>query len=287
MLKKQHLVAYMCVAPAVLGVFVFVLFPVAISFALSLTNWELVGPRDFVGITNYVSVLSSKPLWNSLLVTGIFTLMSVPTAMALGLVFALQLHKAVPASSVFRIILVLPWVCAPVAIGVVWSWMFQPTYGALNAVLGVRIEWLSSPILALPAVASVAIWQTAGYNALFYQAGLQKIPSSVMEAAQLDGAGAWRRLVCITIPLLRPTTFFVALTQTVASFQVFDTVYVLTQGGPGRRTEVIASLLYSEAFVAGRLGRAGALAVILFVILALLALAQQRYFARRITYDMA
>lgn len=284
---RHPIFAWLFVLPAAIGVIAFVLAPVAFSFVLSLTNWQLVGAREFVGFDNYALLFTGDALWNSLAVTGMFTLLSVPVSMALGLILALQLHKAFPGSSVARVVLVIPWVCAPVAVGMVWSWIFQPTNGAANALLGTRIEWLTSHSLALPVVAFVAVWQTVGYNALFYQAGLQKIPHSIYEAAELDGAGPWRRLVTMTIPLLRPTTFFVALTQMVASFQVFDTVYSLTGGGPGHSTEVIASLIYNEAFVAGRLGRAGAIAVILFVVLAVLAFVQQRYFSSRITYDMS
>lgn len=284
---RHPIFAYLFVLPAAIGVFAFVLAPVVFSFALSLTNWQLVGSREFIAFDNYRVLFSSGVLWNSLVVTALFTLMSVPVSMALGLLLAMQLHKSFPGSALARVIVVIPWVCAPVAVGVVWSWIFQPTNGAANALIGTRIEWLTDPSLALPTVAFVSVWQTVGYNALFYQAGLQKIPESIYEAATIDGAGPWRRLLSITIPLLRPTTFFVALTQMVASFQVFDTVYSLTGGGPGRRTEVVASLIYNEAFVAGRLGRAGAIAVILFVILAVLAFIQQRYFSSRMTYDMS
>ncbi|MDO5644257.1 MAG: sugar ABC transporter permease [Dermabacter sp.] len=284
---RHPILAWGFVAPAAIGVVAFILLPVLVSFALSLTNWQLVGSRDFVGLENYRVLLEGPALRNSLVVTVLFTLLSVPVSIALGLLLALQITKAFPGSSFFRVIIVIPWVCAPLAVGVMFSWIFQPSVGALNALLGVRIEWLTSHTLALPSVAFVAVWQAAGYIALFYQAGLQKIPASINEAAALDGAGPVRRLFSITLPLLRPTTFFVALTQMVASFQVFDTVYALTGGGPGRRTEVIASLLYNEAFVAGRLGRAGAIAVILFAVLAVLAVIQQRYFSSRITYDMS
>lgn len=288
MMRLRHpVLSWLFVLPAAIGVFAFILLPVVVAFGLSLTNWEIVGSHDFIGLKNYEILFTGDALWNSLFVTLLFTLMSVPLGIALGLLLAIQLNKMFPGSTLFRVIVVIPWVCAPVAIGVVWKWIYQPTYGALNALLGTRIEWLSSHTLALPAVAFVAVWQAVGYNALFYQAGLQKIPPSIYEAAELDGAGRIRRFFAITLPLLNPTTFFVALTQMVASFQVFDTVYSLTGGGPGNSTQVIASLIYNEAFGAGRLGRAGAVAVILFVILAALSFIQQRFFSSRITYDMS
>src|SRR5699024_7881165 len=165
-------------------------------------------------------------LTNSLLVTGIFTLISVPVSLAVGLGLATQLVRALPGSAVVRVIVVIPWVCAPLALGVVWKWIFQPSTGALNQILGVRIEWLTDPALALPAVAFVAIWQNIGYISLFFQAGLSRIPTSIFEAARLDGASSWQTLWHMTVPLLRPTTFFLAVTQVVASFQAIGRAHV-------------------------------------------------------------
>lgn len=287
MRRRSSLLAWLLVAPSLIGVTAFLLLPVLLAFGVSLFSWDLLGTREFVGFANYTALLSGGKLANSLWVTLVFTLLSVPLALALGLVLATQLVKAVPGSALVRVIVVIPWVCAPLALGVVWKWLFQPTGGALNALLQHRVEWLSSPTLALPAVAFVAIWQNVGYVSLFFQAGLVRIPDSIYEAATLDGAGPARRLWSMTIPLLMPTTFFLAVTQVVASFQVFDTVYALTGGGPGHRTEVVASLVYNEAFESGRLGRSSAVAVILFLLLVVITVVQQRFFSRRITYDMS
>ncbi|EYT49358.1 multiple sugar transport system permease protein [Brachybacterium muris] len=284
---RRPLIGWLLIAPSLIGVTAFLILPVILAFVISLFNWDLLGTRQFVGLDNYTTLISGGTLINSLLVTAIFTLISVPVSLALGLALATQLVRALPGSAIVRVIVVIPWVCAPLALGVVWKWIFQPSVGALNQILGVRIEWLTDPQLALPAVAFVAIWQNVGYISLFFQAGLGKIPTSIYEAARLDGAGSWQQMWHMTIPLLRPTTFFLAVTQVVASFQVFDMVFALTGGGPQRRTEVIASLIYNEAFEASRLGRASAVAVILFVILVVITLIQQRYFSRRITYDMS
>lgn len=286
-MRVRALVAWLFVAPSLLGVTAFLVVPVVLAFVVSLFSWDLIDAPTFIGLGNYQALLSTGTLANSLLVTLLFTVIAVPVSLALGLLLATQLHRALPGTSLVRVLVVIPWICAPLALGVVWKWLLQPSNGALNALLGVRVEWLTSPTLALPAVAFVAIWQNVGYISLFFQAGLSRIPDAIYEAAQLDGAGPVRRLWSMTIPLLRPTTFFLAVTQVVASFQVFDTVYALTGGGPEHRTEVIASLVYNEAFDAFRLGRASAVAVILFVLLVVITLAQQRYFSRRITYDMS
>ncbi|WP_318152416.1 carbohydrate ABC transporter permease [Brachybacterium huguangmaarense] len=286
-MRVKPLMAWMLVAPSLLGVTAFLLLPVVLAFVVSFARWDLIGTPEFAGLQNYTELLGSGALANSLLVTIVFTLISVPVSLALGLVLATQLARALPGSALVRVLVVVPWVCAPLALGVVWKWIFQPSTGALNAIIGHRVEWLTSPTLALPAVAFVAIWQNVGYVSLFFQAGLTRIPDSIYEAAELDGAGPARRLWSITVPLLRPTTFFLAVTQVVASFQVFDTVYALTGGGPEHRTEVIASLIYNEAFTSFRVGRASAAAVILFVLLVVITVVQQRYFSRRITYDLS
>jgi multiple sugar transport system permease protein len=285
--SRRPLVGWLLIAPSLIGVTCFLILPVVLAFVVSLFHWDLLGTRRFLGLDNYVSLLSDGALVNSLLVTAIFTLISVPVSLAIGLVLATQLVRALPGSAIVRVIVVIPWVCAPLALGVVWKWIFQPSVGALNQILGVRIEWLTDPSLALPAVAFVAIWQNVGYISLFFQAGLTRIPGSIYEASRIDGASAAQQLWFMTIPLLRPTTFFLAVTQVVASFQVFDMVYALTGGGPQHRTEVIASLIYNEAFGASRLGRASAVAVILFLLLVVITVIQQRWFSKRITYDMS
>ncbi|WP_394214062.1 carbohydrate ABC transporter permease [Brachybacterium vulturis] len=285
--SRRPLLGWLLITPSLIGVSAFLILPVLLAFLVSLFRWDLLGTRSFIGLENYRSLLTDGALPNSLLVTGIFTLISVPVSLALGLILATQLVRALPGSAVVRVIVVVPWVCAPLALGVVWKWIFQPSVGALNQILGARIEWLTDPALALPAVAFVAIWQNVGYTSLFFQAGLSRIPGSIYEAARIDGAGPAEQLWFMTVPLLRPTTFFLAVTQVVASFQVFDMVFALTGGGPQHRTEVIASLIYNEAFVSSRLGRASAVAVILFLLLVAITVAQQRWFSRRITYDMS
>lgn len=279
--------AYLMLVPSFIGVGVFLLLPVLLVIAISLTRWDLISDPTWLGLGNYRDILTSAAFGNSLLVTALFVLMAIPTAIALGLLLAVAVNRGLPGTSWLRVLYVLPWVCAPLALGVVWRWILDPSNGAMNALLGRRVEWLTDPDLALPAVAFVQIWSTVGYISLFFLAGLQQIPVSVYEAAVLDGAGRARTLWSITMPLLRPTMFFVTVTSIIGSFQVFDTVYAMTGGGPGFRTDVIASRIYNEAFVSLRLGRAAAMAVILFLLLVTITLIQQRYFRRRITYDMS
>jgi len=181
---------------------------------------------------------------------------------------------------------VLPWICAPLAIAVLWRWILAPTDGAVSAVLGHHIEWLSDPTLALPLVSAVVVWANVGYVALFFLAGILAIPTDVNSAARIDGANAWQRFWRITLPMLRPTMFFVLVTGVISAAQVFDTVYALTGGGPERHTDLVAHRIYAEAFGAAAIGRASVMAVVLFVILVSITIVQHLYFRRRISYDL-
>ncbi|GAA4429220.1 sugar ABC transporter permease [Georgenia halophila] len=287
--RREALTGYALLVPSLIGVGGFLLVPVVLVLLISLAEWDLISRPLWAGLDNYADLAGSEAFWNSLWVTAKFTLMALPTSIAVALLLALAINRGLPGTSALRVIYVLPWVCAPLALGVVWRWLFDPSTGAVNALLGQRVEWMSDPALALPAVAFVYVWSTVGYISLFFLAGLQQIPPSVYEAATIDGAGRVRTFYSMTLPLLRPTTFFVSVTSVIASFQVFDLVYGLTgaaRGYPAGSTDVIAAHIYDEAFVALRLGRASAMAVVLLVVLVTVTLVQQRYFSRRITYDM-
>lgn len=280
---------YLLLAPSLIGIVAFLLLPILVVLWLSLNQWDLLAPMRFVGLDNWVSVLSQPVFGRSLLVTIVFVLMVIPIQTTLGLFMATLLSRGLPGSSVFRVIFVIPWICAPLALGIVWKWIFAPYGGALNTLLGTHIEWLSNPSLALPAVATVSIWSQVGYTTLFFMAGLAAIPEQVLEAAQLDGAGAWQTFVRIKLPLLLPTMFFVLVTGVISSFQAFDHIYALTpNGGPQGATDVIATRIYLEAFQGGfNLGNASVMALVLFAILVVITIIQQRWFSRRVTYDLS
>jgi multiple sugar transport system permease protein len=287
-LRRQNATTgYALLAPSLFGVVCFLVFPVLVVIWLSFQKWDLISPARFVGLDNYASVFSDPVFANALLVTLIFALVVLPIQTGLGLFAAALLTRGLPGSAFFRTVYVLPWICAPLALGVVWKWIFAPTGGALNALLGVRVEWLTSPALALPAVCAVVIWTNVGYVTLFFMAGLVAIPDQIIEAAKLDGAGAAATFWRVKVPLLRPTMFFVLVTSAISTFQLFDQVYALTGGGPQRRTDVVAHRIYYEAFQNFDLGRASVMAVVLLAILVIITVAQQLYFRRRITYDLS
>ncbi|GAA1051093.1 sugar ABC transporter permease [Arthrobacter russicus] len=288
MARREAGIGYALLAPSLFGIAAFLLFPILVVIWLSMQHWDLLSPASFVGGQNFIDVFGDPGFGRSLLVTGLFVLLVIPLQTALGLFAATLLSRGLPGSGFFRVIYVIPWICAPLALGVVWNWIFAPTGGALNALLGRNVPWLSDPVLALPSVAAVSIWSQVGYVTLFFMAGLAAVPQETLDAARVDGANAVQTFWRIKLPLLRPTMFFVLVTGVISSFQAFDSIYALTpNGGPQGSTDVIATRIYAKAFKDFDVGHASVMALVLFVILIVVTVLQQLYFRRRITYDLA
>ncbi|HTX93395.1 MAG TPA: sugar ABC transporter permease [Mycobacterium sp.] len=283
---RSTALGYALLAPSLFGVLTFLLLPILVVVWLSLYRWDLLGPLRYAGLANWRSVLSDSTFGNSLIVTALFVAIVVPAQTALGLLAASMLARRLPGSGLFRTVYVLPWICAPLAIAVLWRWILAPTDGAVSTVLGHSIDWLSDPSFALPLVSAVVVWTNVGYVSLSFLAGLLAIPDDIHAAARTDGATAWQRFRRITLPMLRPTTFFVLVTGIVSTAQVFDMVYALTGGGPAGRTDLVAHRIYAEAFGSAAIGRASVMAVLLFVILIGVTLVQHLYFRQRISYDI-
>ncbi|MGO4614604.1 carbohydrate ABC transporter permease [Nocardia sp. 2YAB30] len=276
--------SYVLLLPSLIGVGGFLIVPILLVAWLSVHSWNLLGPMEFVGLQNWRSVLEDRAFGHALLVTVALTAIVVPAQTVLGFAVAALLARRRGATSL-RVMYALPWMCAPVAVGVVWQWMFAPTGGAIDAALGHRIEWLSDPALALPAVSAVSVWANFGYVALFFVAGIRAIPHEILDAGALDGATGWHRIRWLILPLLRPTMFFVLVTGVLTAFQTFDMVYALTKGGPGDRTDVVAMRMFSEAFDAARPGRAAVMAIVVFALMFAITVVQHRYFRNRTTYE--
>jgi multiple sugar transport system permease protein len=283
---RRTALGYALLAPSLFGVVVFLLLPMFVVLSLSVYRWDLLGPMQYVGLTNWRSVLTDSSFGMSLAVTVLFVALVVPVQTILGLCAATMLARDLPGSGFFRTLYVLPWICSPLAIAVLWRWILAPTDGAVSTALGHRIEWLTDPQLALPVVASVTIWTNVGYVTLFFLAGILAIPRDLHDAARTDGANAWQRFRRITLPMLRPTTFFVLVTGIVSAYTVSKTCAALTGGGPAGRTDLVAHRIYAEAFGAAAVGRAAVMAVALFALLIGVTLAQHLYFRRRISYDV-
>ncbi len=283
---RRAALAYALLAPSLFGVVAFLLLPMLVVGWLSLQRWDLLAPIEYVGLANWRSVLTDSSFGTSLVVTALFIVMVVPVQTVLGLFAAAMLARGLPGSGFFRTLYVLPWICSPLAIAVLWRWILAPTDGAVGTALGRRIEWLTDPDLALPVVSAVTVWTNVGYVTLFFLAGILAIPTEIQNAARTDGANAWQRFRHITLPMLRPTLFFVSVTGIVSAAQVFDTVYALTGGGPQGRTDLVAHRIYAEAFGAAAVGRAAVMAAVLFVLLVGVTIVQHLYFRKSTTYDL-
>lgn len=288
---KFALQAYAFLLPSFVGLLIFLILPIIAVAVLSFFNWGLIAQPTFIGLGNYSKLFGSSSFWHSLLVTFYYILLNIPMQTVFALLLALLLNQKLPGRGIFRTLFVVPWMATAVAMGIVWQWIFDPQYGSLNSFLSLfhitGPAWLSSPGWALPAIAAVNIWQYTGYNMLFFLAGLQGIPPDFYEASSLDGAGPVRKFFTITLPLLTPTLFFVLVTDIIGSAQVFDTVYVMTQGGPGNATSVLNFTIFQQAFVFFHAGYASALSMVLFAILLIITLLQVLFFRNRTIYDLS
>lgn len=288
---RTTLEAYLLLAPSLVGLLLFLVAPIAGVVVISFFDWNLMGAPRFVGLANYREMTGDSEVWRSMRNTVYYVLLNIPAQTVLALLLAMAMNRKLRGLKVFRVLFVLPWMAMPVALGIVWSWAFDPQHGVVNqflALFGVDgPAWLSSTGWAMPVLASVNIWQYTGYTMLFLLAGLQAIPESLYEAADLDGAGPVQRFFRITLPLLRPSMFFVLVTNTIGSFQMFDTVYVMTQGGPGGSTDTMNYHIYQQAFQLFRTGYASALAMLLFAVILLVTAVQLLYFRKRTIYDFS
>jgi multiple sugar transport system permease protein len=250
---------------------------------------QVFGGGTWVGVDNYSNMLGNGLFWTSVRNTVVFTVGTVPTSAALGLVLAIMLNRRLPGRGLIRSLYFLPMVVSGVAVSLVMVWMFNSDNGIVDAFLQViglpRIEWLSSPSWAMLTVILAVVWGRIGFCMVTYLAALQSINPSLLEAAQIDGAGAWRRFAGVTWPLLNPTTYMLIVLNIVFSLQAFDVIYVMTGGGPGFSTTVLIQYIFRSAFTDGRMGYASAVGV--FLVVALLVLTMLRNRLSRRTEDLS
>lgn len=275
----RSLTGWMFIAPAVLGFALFYLLPAVRTLGISFTRWNLLSPAEFIGLDNYCHLLGDERFWNSLRVTVLYVLYNIPLQIAGALGLAVLLD-GFGRSVAIRSLVLLPFLVSNVIAAMIWFWLLDPVLGFGNALLeplGLgRHAFLSDEQLALPSIAAINIWRHVGFNALLFYTGLQAIPRHLYEAAFLEGAGAWLVFRRITLPLLRPIFTFVLVTSLIGSFQIFDTVVVTTQGGPGRATETLMWYVYQSAFGSFRMGYASAMSCVLFVGLVTVTCVQMR-----------
>lgn len=276
--RSKYLALAVLLLPSLAGMVVFLMAPVLSSLVLSFSQWDLIGEISWVGIDNYVTALADPAVLGALRNTLTFILGYLPSVVLIALGLALLLNRHIRGRIVFRAIYFVPVVTSWVAVSLIWKWLLNPQYGLVNFALGaVGIKgpgWLFDPAWAMTGVILTSVWKDIGFVTVIYLAGLQDIPEPLYEAAALDGATPWQRFWSITFPMLAPTTFFVTTISLISSFQVFDQVWIMTQGGPAGATSVMVELIYKNAFSYYKMGYASAISWVLFALIFAVTIAQ-------------
>ncbi|TCO26631.1 multiple sugar transport system permease protein/alpha-1,4-digalacturonate transport system permease protein [Kribbella steppae] len=267
------------ILPNFLGFATLTLVPVLASLALSFLDWDSYSTPKWVGLANFERMIHNETFWTALRNTAYYAIGHVPLTLCAALGFAVLLNQKLRGVRFFRTALFFPYITSLVAVAVVWNMLLSPELGPVNQLLrAIGIDnppgWTTSTTWAMPAVILASVWRDLGYYMILYLAGLQTIPGELYEAAQVDGASAWQRFWSITVPSLRPTTFFVLIMLTISSFKVFDLVQVMTEGGPGRSTLVLSQVIFREGITQGRFGYSSAVSMVLFVIVLTITLVQ-------------
>ena len=266
--------ALLFLAPTLLGLAVLSAGPILATLAISLTKWDLLTAPQFVGLDNFAALVSDDRFLKAMRNTVFYTVVSVPLGMAIALGLAMALNQTIRGIAFIRTAYFLPVVTSTIAIALVWQWIYSSDAGLLNQAIGLfgipSQRWLSDPVLVMPSIVAMSIWQGLGINVIIFLAGLQAIPTELLDAASVDGAGRWARTRHITLPLLTPSIFFTGILSLIGSFQVFDQIYVLARPKPTEATITIVYFIYENGFKFFKMGYATAASWILFIIVAAL-----------------
>jgi multiple sugar transport system permease protein len=278
-------------APSLVGLLLFIVYPIASSLWLAFQDWNMLSPPKFVGLANFEALSKDAEFWRALQYTLTFVVLYVPSVFVIGLGLALLLNQKVRGMIVVRTATFLPVVASWVVVSLIWKWIFNPSYGLINYALGLLgitgPAWLFQPQSAVAAMVITSIWKDVGYIALLYLGGLQTISETYYEAAQIDGAGRWRCFRSITLPLLTPTMFFVAITLLINYFQLFEQVWLMpmTNSAADRQIKVIVTEVVRNAFSYNRMGYASAMSWVLFVLIFIITFIQFRLQKRWVYYE--
>ena len=271
--KKLNILLFLL--PAAVPLFMFWIYPMVKSVFISFTDWDYISSEyNIVGLDNYKALLTDEQFYNALKNTFVFMAGSVIPTIILGLAIAVLIKKTYGLSSLYKAVIFSPWITPAVAVSIVWCWIFEPDTGFANYILQCfnlpKLQWLQSSSTAMLGVIIVNVWKQAGWAMIFYLTALEKVPKDLYEAADIDGAGKIQKFKNVTLPLISPTTFFLSIILMIDSLKAYDSIKVLTQGGPSGSTETMLYLYYQTAFENFNTGQATAIATILLVIVAFL-----------------
>lgn len=289
--RQEAIVGYLFILPTFIGFSIFILWPVIEAARISFMDFSILGDSEYIGIENYAKILSDPRLRTSYLNTIVFTVFAVFFNASIGLVLAVLLNRRLPTlmQNIYRSVFFFPVLIAHTYIAVIWRFLYQQDTGVINYYLGLlgieAIPWLSSAEWAMPAIIIMDVWKNTGFAMLVFLAGLQSIPATYYEAAQLDGANERQLFFKITIPLLSPTIFFILVIFMIGALQVFDSIIVLTAGGPGDATRSVVLYIYEQAFQRFDMGYAAAVSMTLFLIILILTSLQFYISQRWVYYD--
>lgn len=274
LLNNEQFAGWIFILPALVGTLIFIVIPVICSFGLSFAKWDLLNPIQFVGLSNYKEIFTDslfyKILWNTI----VFAVSTSVLGVIIPLVLACILNSKIRGSEFYKTAYFLPFITPMIVIGVVWEWIFDPNIGFLNHILHLHINWLYDTHYAMTALIIVSVWKLIGYNMVIFLSALSGISQSMFEAAKIDGASPFQTFKNVTVPLLSPSIFFVVIITAISSLQVFDLIYLMTQGGPFESTNVLVYAIYKNAFEYFNVGKASAIAYVLFIIILVLTLIQ-------------
>lgn len=288
--RRESFKDFLFALPALLFLALFTYYPLANSVYLSFTDWNMVRPiKKFLGLTNYEKLLADPELYHTLKVTFTYTIVEVGLELAIGLALAVLFNVMSRAYSAMRVVIFLPHYISMVVASMVFVWMYNFDYGILNSVLKMLglspVNWLNDPKMALWSVIVVAVWKGVGFTMLIFISGLRSIPVEYYEASSIDGANKWHQLRYITIPLLSPTTLFLVITSFISSMQVFQSVDVMTNGGPLGSTHVMVLWIYEMSFGQFKVGKGSALIIMFFFLIIVLTALQFIISKKKVHYE--
>jgi raffinose/stachyose/melibiose transport system permease protein len=270
-------------APALVVYAVVVLYPAVSGVVYAFTDWSGIGEdMSFVGLAQFRTLLGDEQALGSIVNTLLLTVAIVVVQNAVGLLLALGVHVRLRSRALLRVVFFAPVVVSPVMVAFLWKYLYNPDPSSgLNGLLGVQVDWLGDPSIALWSIAGMVIWQNAGYSMVIFLAGLEGVPPELHEAAKIDGAGTWQRFRFVTWPLLAPALTINLMLSTIGGLKLFDQVFAATNGGPGYATETLSTVLYKQAFVFGKFGYSTAIALVLALFVAAVSLVQVYYLRSR------
>ncbi|MBI5651792.1 MAG: sugar ABC transporter permease [Chloroflexi bacterium] len=301
---------YLLLAPALILLLVFEVFPIFYGLYISACDWRL-SCVQFIGIDNYIRAFTEPDMWRSLLVTATYSAIAVPVQLGLGLLLAYLLFQKIRGQQLFRVLFFMPYITSTVASAAIWSFLYNQDKGLINSILtqfgfpalrwlsektgvwqmlvqplGIELPgWATGPSLAMIALIIYTTWVFVGYDIAIFLAGLGNIPGELYDAAKVDGASGWTLFRNITLPLLSPTTFFLLVLTVIGTFKAFNHIWVMTQGGPVDATTTTSIYIFKQLFQYNRYGYSAALSFILFAVILVLTIAQNRFAGRRVVYD--